>query len=211
MSGVGKTFHSLRLAALGYRRFSCDAWIARRLALRADEPDETIGALAAWMGFPDDERYAERAAWYRRLEAEALEDVLAHPGGGDGDDSPLVIDTTGSVVYLPDRLLTRLRAAVCVVHLETPPDQRARMLEAFLARPTPLIWGSAFDRHEGESRSDALHRCYARLLDTREKAYARLAHIGVGFEEHRRPGFDLPGRVRAAWKRTIDERPGARR
>lgn len=123
MSGAGKTFWTKRLAAAGWDAICCDDGIEQRLAPRLAQGGHAgINGVAAWMGWPDGRDYAEREAQY--LEAEihilqkALDDVVKAAG------RPLVLDTTGSVIYAGTNLLLQLRRRMTVVYLAAAADEQ---------------------------------------------------------------------------------------
>ena len=93
-----------------------------------------------------------------------------------GAGQPVVVDTTGSVIYLSEKLQACLRAVCQVVFLELPPGGRALLLGRFKAAPKPLVWGSMYQPLAGESQDESLSRCFGFLLDGREKRYRALAH-----------------------------------
>ena len=117
MSGSGKTFWTRKLAAAGWRAVSCDDAIEARLAPRlAAGGFVGINGVAAWMGWPDSPAYAEREAEYLAEEIAVMDEFLS---ALEKDESgvPMVLDTTGSVIYAQNNLLMRLRRAMTVVHL----------------------------------------------------------------------------------------------
>lgn len=174
MSGVGKSHHAAALTAHGFVHHDIDAAIAARLddlcaPLPGERPVETVGR---WMGMPWQEGRLGREQRYLALEAELTERAL--------DRSDLqenhVIDTTGSVVYLPEPTLERLQHGATVVHLRTAPSDVDAMLERYLSEPKPVIWGDAWAPRDGESNEATLRRCYPALLRWRGDRYRRLAH-----------------------------------
>jgi len=196
MSGVGKSFWARRLAAQrGFVRHDCDGEIGARLSsiVQVAPGEEPVHALGRWMGMPWSPGYREREARYLALEEAvtrdaldaALDAALAAPG-------PHVIDTTGSVVYLPGPLLERLRACGRVVYLRTPDERRDAMLRRYLEEPKPVVWGDAFAAAPGETPEQALPRCYASLLAWRDQRYAALAHVVIdgGALEASDPGLE---------------------
>lgn len=188
MSGVGKSFWAKRLAERGWIRHDCDGAIGARLgALVVPAPgEEPVHALGRWMGMPWSEGYAEREARYLALEEEVTREALDAANEGEH-----VIDATGSVIYLSDSLLERIRAECRVVYLRTPDARRDAMLARFLEEPKPVVWAGAFDP-AGEPPEAALPRSYAELLERRDRLYARLAHVTLdGAElEANDPGVD---------------------
>lgn len=191
MSGIGKSFWAKRLAERGFVRHDCDGAIGEHLSeLVTPAPgEEPVHALGRWMGMPWTAGYAAREARYLALEEqvtrEALERALSTPGRH-------VIDTTGSVVYLPSPLLERLRASCRVVYLRTPEARREAMLRRYLEEPKPVVWGQSFAAGPDEEPEAALPRCYAELLAFRDRRYAALAHVvldGAALEAND-PGVD---------------------
>jgi shikimate kinase len=198
MSGVGKSWWTARLAAVGFRHHDCDAAIAARLGdLVRPEPGEApVRALGRWMGMPWSDGYAEREARYLALEAEvtaaALDRALHHEAPPSTDDSAQevrrrvvgdVIDTTGSVIHLDPTLLARLRACTRIVHLRTPPSDQERMLALYLSEPKPVVWAGVYAPAPGEPAEAALARCYPRLLAERTARYEALAHVTLDARE----------------------------
>src|SRR5579871_4294680 len=84
MSNTGKTTRSVVLKdSLGFHGVDVDGEICTALGL-AD-----MDALAAWMGYPDSEGYAEREKKYLEMERKSVTKERITNGN-------LVIDTTGS-------------------------------------------------------------------------------------------------------------------
>ncbi len=177
MSGIGKSFWAQRLAAeRGFLRHDCDAEIAAGLATLAPvAPGEApVHALGRWMGMPWSSGYAEREAQYLALEERVTRRALAAVRERSGEH---VLDTTGSVIYLPDDLLAGLRETCRVVYLRTPERWRDAMLARYRLEPKPVVWDGAFVPRDGEAFVDALPRCFAELLRRRDERYAALAHV----------------------------------
>lgn len=198
MSGAGKTFLSKRLEALGFQRVSVDERIEDRLRQELPKDQRGLQAVANWVGFPEDPWYAQRAAIYLKLEEAVLSSELdrleaASPGGV----GPYVLDTTGSVVYLSNEVLSRLREATTVIHLETPVQVRREMYAAFMKKPTPLIWRHPSGGGHGPIPEAASGDAFLQLIDAREKAYQALAHETLGYDERRAPDFDVGSRFKA--------------
>ncbi len=180
MSGVGKSFLAKRLvAAAGFSRRDCDGEIGARLGdLVGVRPgEEPVHALGRWMGMPWSDGYTGRQAQYLALEERVTEEAMV------GLTDKTVIDTTGSVIYLSPALLADLRARTRVVHLRTPPDRYAAMLERYLVEPKPVVFGDAFRAKPGEPPEAALPRCYERLLVERSARYEALSHVSIYVSE----------------------------
>src|ERR1700761_3320776 len=108
MSGAGKSYWTKRLAAAGYPAISCDDQIEQRLASTLRGGGFTgINGVAAWMGWPDRDTYAERESQYLSEEIAALDEALSHLEKNPA--SELILDTTGSVIYCGNNQLHRLR------------------------------------------------------------------------------------------------------
>ncbi len=187
MSGAGKTYWSQRLAESGYLHLCCDDLIAARLGLDSSDSEESIAVLSEWMGFPWDDGYRDRAQQYRQHEADVLESALAW-APGDGTER-VVLDTTGSVIYLESGLLGRMRDLFVVLHLETTLEVQEEMAESFISRPTPLIWPEEYGPDLFADELDSLRSLFPRLLQERERLYSDLSHLGVPLAMRGSPDF----------------------
>ena len=94
-------------------------------------------------------------------------------------DKNLLIDTTGSVIYLPHPVLQRLRENTLIIYLEATDDIRKLLFERYITNPKPVVWGSSFNKNTGESDLDALKRCYPQLLEFRATRYRELADVVI--------------------------------
>ncbi len=130
MSGAGKSFWTKKLAAEGWAAISCDDRIEEKLASRlAAGGYSGINGVAAWMGWPDNEKYAEREAEYLEEEIHTLGEVLT--GLEREPDKPLVLDTTGSVIYTGNNLLLRMRRRMTVVYLAASAEEQQLLIERY--------------------------------------------------------------------------------
>lgn len=208
MSGTGKSYWSFKLEAIGYRRLCCDERIAARLAPELRAAGAPDGQMGPWLGMPYDPGYAERAARYAALEHEVVAEILDELEGLPEDRAAdIVVDTTGSVVYLDAALLERLRRLCTVVYLAVPGAQRDAMLARYLAQPRPVLWHGHYAPRPGETRQDALARCYAELLAARQAQYEALAHVTIAHAQRAQPGFDAHALIEAAKRPLRDEKP----
>lgn len=182
MSNAGKSYWAKRLEVeQGYTRFCCDDLIARELQVRYPHSRLTnVDDLAIWMGMPYEVEYREREAAYLQAEETVLEEILENV-----ESESAVIDTTGSVIYLPDHLLDRLRHISTVVYLSTSDDHLTQMIETFFSNPKPLVWGQVWNLESGESHEASLMRCYPELLRWRRTRYEALADVTVAHERRR--------------------------
>jgi len=191
MSGSGKSYWSIKLAELGFRRFCCDDLIAEKLAPELRQANGTSRGLAEWMGFPYEPHYRERESRYLAFEIESLNEIFGDIESCESNTGErMVIDTTGSVIYTGDKVLTRLCRCTTVVHLSTPPEVKERMLKSYVAQPRPVLWRDVFSRKRGETNDEALARCYPRLLFARERLYGRYADVSVDYHKRNEPSFD---------------------
>ena len=190
MSGSGKSHWSTELAELGFLRFCCDDLIADKLAAELTRSDGTAMDLGEWMGFPYEPQYKERESKYLACEIAVIGGVLDYLSRSNPEQK-VVVDTTGSVIYAGDDILGKLRSTTTVVHLETPPEIKERMLEVYVDQPRPVLWRDIFSREQGETNEEALARCYSRLLLSRERLYGEHAHVTIDYYARRREGFGV--------------------
>ena len=151
----------------------CDAEIAARLAsiVTPLPNEEPVHALGRWMGMPWTAGYAERETRYLALEDDVTRAALTDAREGH------VIDTTGSVLYLPRERLDAIRARCRVVYLRTPDARRDAMLRRYLEEPKPVVWAGAFHAAPNQPPLDALPSAYRALLASRDQLYDSLAHV----------------------------------
>jgi shikimate kinase len=191
MSGAGKTFWTKKLAAEGWSAISCDDRIEQKLASRlAAGGHSGINGVAAWMGWPDSPKYAEREAQYLEEEIHTLGEVLT--GLERESERSLVLDTTGSVIYTGNNLLLRLRRRMTVVYLAASEKELQLLIERYLSDPKPVLWRGAFRPKPGETPQDTVARCYPALIAARRQSYETLAHCTLQVAELRDPAFDTP-------------------
>jgi shikimate kinase len=192
MSGAGKSYWAQKLAAAGFRVIGVDDRIEAKLAPElAAGHYNGIGGVAAWMGWPDDPAYRERAQKYLECEiksmGEALDEIQA--SGEDGT----ILDTTGSVVYTGEEICRRMQNLTTVVYLEASPAEQELLIERYLSDPKPVLWDSHFVQRRGESTQDAIARCYPELIAHRKKLYERCAHYIVSMNLLRDGKLDARG------------------
>jgi shikimate kinase len=175
MSGAGKTFWTKRLAESGYPAISCDDRIEQRLGPRlAAGGHAGINGVAVWMGWPDSETYAEREAEYLAEEIHTLDEVLTELE--QQKEKPLVLDTTGSVIYTGNNLLMRLRRQMAIVYLAASAEEQKLLIERYLSDPKPVLWRGAFQARPKETPHETVARCYPLLIAARRQSYEALAH-----------------------------------
>ena len=189
MSGAGKTFWTKKLAAAEYPAVSCDDRIEQKLASRlADGGYTGINGVAAWVGWPDSEMYAERESDYLAEEIHTLDEILTELERQP--DKSLVLDTTGSVIYTGNNLLMRLRRQMTIVHLVASAKEQQLLIERYLNDPKPVLWRGAFQPRAGEKPRETVARCYPALVSARHQSYEALAHCTVQVAELRDGSLD---------------------
>lgn len=173
MSGAGKTHWAKQLESRGFRRFSADDHIECRLGqeLSVALGYAGISGVAEWMGQPYDGTYAQRSQKYLDLERDAMRELLSGLDRHLGSRRGMVIDTTGSVIYLPSEILRALHDSTAMVYFHTPESAHAEMARQYLLDPKPVIWGNSFNQTPGETPQQAIARCYPRLLRDRTAEY----------------------------------------
>ena len=177
MSGVGKSHWAKVLAARGWLRLDCDGEIAERLGelVCAREGEEPVHALGTWMGMPWTPRYREREAAYLALEGEVTRAALDRAREAAARGRDVVLDCTGSVIYLEPVVLERLARETEPIYLRTPDARREAMLARYLAEPKPVVWSSSFVPRADEPEGTGLRRLYPELLAFRDARYRALA------------------------------------
>jgi shikimate kinase len=175
MSGAGKTFWAKKLAENGVPAISCDDRIEQNLAPRLTAGGFAgINGVAAWMGWPDSPTYGQRESDYLTEEIHTLDEVLTELE--KHREKPLVLDTTGSVIYTGNNLLMRLRRQMTIVYLAASPQEQQLLIERYLNDPKPVLWCGAFQPKPKESPRGAVRRCYPALIAARRQSYEALAH-----------------------------------
>jgi shikimate kinase len=189
MSGAGKTFWTKKLAAEKWTAISCDDHIEEKLVSRlAAGGYSGINGVAAWMGWPDSAKYAEREAQYLEEEIHTLGDVLTSLD--QQAEKPLVLDTTGSVIYTGNNLLLRLRRRMTIVYLAASAEEQQLLIDRYLSDAKPVLWRGAFQPKSGESPQETVARCYPKLIAARRQSYEALAHCTLQVAELRDPALD---------------------
>src|ERR1700686_3265687 len=169
MSGAGKSYWTTRIAAAGDPAISCDTQIEDRLKPVLEAGGHRgINGVAAWMGWPHLSTYAEREAAYLSEEIAVLDEVLI--GLEKNPERDLVLDTTGSVIYVGNHLLHRLRKQMLVVYLAASRDEQQLLIKRYLEDPKP-----------------AVARCYPVLIGARRQSYEALAHCSIPVSDLREP------------------------
>ncbi len=177
MSNVGKTRRAKSLVAdpaLNFMSLNVDDLVEQKLKPHLEGKGfHGVDGVAAWMGQPYEARYPETQALFLKFEGEAMEGI------DYSVRKNLLIDTTGSVIYLPEAVLDVLKKNTIVVYLEATEDVKKLLFEMYVSNPKPVVWGSSFRKKSGETDLDALKRCYPGLLEFRAGKYSALADVKI--------------------------------
>jgi len=111
MSNIGKSFTAMRLRkSHGFDLYEVDEAIQKSLGLKSMQES------ADWMGFPYEATYAKREAEYLALESKLTAQAF------DKSDKNLILDTTGSVIYLDKQTRDLLSKKSVIVHIQAGPN-----------------------------------------------------------------------------------------
>ncbi len=181
MAGSGKTHWAKRIEDKGYKRYSFDELIKKELGSPKN--------LALWMGQPYEKKYSKTSAQYLEVEKKVIKFIISELKKNHQEN--IVVETTGSLIYLDSKLLKELSKLTKIVYLETPESVIIEMFNLYLYDPKPVIWGDAFSKKSGESNKRALQRSYYDLLKFRLKKYRKLANITLDYHLLRSELFNV--------------------
>lgn len=177
MSGVGKTTWASKFALAGFTWLHCDELIAARLRADGELNGASVEDVGRWMGFPYDAGYARREASYLAYEADVLTAIAESLPQAHAERRQLVIDMTGSAIYVDPTILDAIHICATFVYLTAASAQYRQLLEAYSASPRPVIWQTMYQPLPGEVPAATLARCYPRLMDARASLYAELSDV----------------------------------
>lgn len=184
MSGTGKTYWSKRLESQGFTRFGCDDLITIRLARQLGYSEISSFDMHQWVGYPDEATHTERAQQYLQAEEDVLLEIIAYLNNIDEQEN-IVIDSTGSVIYMQSSILATISRLTRMVYLGITPQDFERMLKYYLENPVAIIWNGFFRPLPMESRQETFARCYPQLIKSRERKYKELAQMTIAPSLHR--------------------------
>ncbi len=201
LSGCGKSHLASRLEAeRGFKRLCCDALIETELRPELESGGfEGILGVAEWMGQPYGPKYKHAQAAYLAAEERVMRkiiDSLGEDGWGLRED--VVIDSSGSVIYTGEEILTALKQRSRLIHLGIPESEFSFMFEQYLEDPKPVIWTDAFKQNPGESEKEALRRCYPELIRSRAKLYQKVSDVTLVMRRENRDMFSVLQLLRLA-------------
>lgn len=178
MSNIGKSHGALLLQKdFGFRRYEVDGEIQKTIGVGG------MTNASGWMGYPYEEKYAANEKSYLDLELEkTLLDL-------NTVDQNLVMDTTGSVIYLPEATHDWLRKNFLIISFDVAHTMMEDMLGEFFRSPKTVVWGNCFNQTANELGLDALRRCYPALLHDRIRRYRELADVTIPGEFSRLKGL----------------------
>lgn len=166
MSNIGKSFTAMRLRkSHGFDLYEVDEAIQKALNLKSMQES------ADWMGFPYEESYAAREAEYLSLESKLTQQAFDNP------KENLILDTTGSVIYLDKDTRDLLARKSVIVHIQAGPNNLERLEKLYFKSPKPLIWNGMYV--DGCDRTAALKSAYPKLLKSRMDAYNAIADVNI--------------------------------
>jgi shikimate kinase len=187
MSGIGKSHWAKWLSANhGYDLVDCDGLIEKKLKAEGVRFDAagTLG-LSHWMGQPYDPHYPKVSRIYINHERETMRAVITKLRAAPAS-ARMVVDTTGSVIYIGDEILDELKSLSKIYYLEAASANTSELFVRELTDPKPLIWDSMYQPNPGEKPEDARKRCFPALLESRAQRYAKMAHVAVPFDQHKK-------------------------
>jgi shikimate kinase len=193
-SGTGKSYWAEKLAReQSFTRFCIDDLIELKLAADLSKENVSgINGVANWMGMPYEQHYKENEGKYLTAERNSMNEVLKKVKQIDFE-SNVVIDTTGSVIYMGDAICQELHSLTTVVYFDVSEEFEEKMFNEFVSNPKPIIWGDSYKKINGESPMESLHRCYPELLHYRSTLYKQYADIIIPYEVHKESGLSSNG------------------
>ena len=206
MSGAGKSYWSKKMEEKGYQWYNCDEMIAEKLGPEFLGKGNTTLNLAKWMGQPFSKGYIKAEKLYLELEEAVVENICDKLEQSNKKNTPAVVDTTGSFIYLQKKLLNRLRALTKMVYLRLPEEKHEQLFDNFINDPKPVIWEGKFNSRKGENPQNALRRCYKDLLSFRNKRYSLLADHVLDYSFHQSPDREVD-ELLDLMKRSFEKNP----
>ncbi len=177
MSNIGKSYTAARLARTD--EFNCvevDSHIQNRLS------QTSIRSAAQWMGHPFEAGYSQKSRQYLDIEAELTQELCQRAGN-------IIIDTTGSVVHLPDNVIKSLKNNALCIYIKANNADISALIQRYMQHPKPTIWGESFKPVSGMSDLESMMACYPQLLAKRAALYENLADITLAAADLTQPGL----------------------
>lgn len=166
MSNIGKSYTATRLSKThDFQLVEVDRLIWKELE------HGSMSDFAAWQGQPYTDGYDEREAVSIALETKATEKAMAPVSGNS------LLDTTGSVIYVDEKIKRRLQNTFLIVHIAAGAEDLERLKDDYFALPKPLVWRGYYKKLEGKNEEESILACYPKLLSSRKTAYETLADV----------------------------------
>ena len=166
MSNIGKSFTASRMAkAFNFELIEIDTMIRERMG------HESMEKFAEWQGHPFEPGYKEREDLSIQMETSATQQAVDM----GKDRGNIILDTTGSVIYIDSPVRRHVRENFYVVHIKAEPSDLDRLTGEYFDNPKPLVWGCHYRPVPGLSGRESIHLCYPKLLMSRAKDYAAMA------------------------------------
>ena len=168
MSNIGKSYFATRLIRdFGFQGVEVDQLIQSQLG------QGSMDDHAKWLGQPYSEGYGARETKAMELEGNTTQDAMALcQQFGNG-----VLDAPGSVIYVDDDILLRLKSEFWLIYIEASDDDLERLRRLYVSSPKPLIWKDSFNSKLGATDDEAVLASYPHLLAQRAKIYQSLTDI----------------------------------
>ena len=190
MSNIGKSYLATRLVSeKGFERIGCDDLVETAIGDELKQLGYSgVNDVGRWMGQPYTANYSRNSAKFIECERAVMLDIIARLKLQKANN-PLVIDTSGSVIYVGEDVIQELKTLSKIVYLEASELHREKLFKLYIDEPKPVVWGESYSRLPGESDFDSLARTYPLLLNYRTEQYKRHADLTIPYETHR--GMDL--------------------
>lgn len=182
MSNIGKSHFAHQLQSqFGFSVIEVDAAIQKRLG------ETSMSAHAAWLGQPYSDGYAQREAKAVQLESEATSNAI----DGCLALGNAVLDAPGSMIYIEDNVLARLKSEFLCIYLEANSSDIDRLKSLYYTEPKPLIWNDNYDSKLAVNPDEAVMASYENLLAKRSQIYSALADLTLSAQDLYMGEFDL--------------------
>lgn len=179
MSNIGKSYCGQLLRDNhGFKLYEVDNFIQAALDIVDMEEAST------WMGYPYEKRHKKNEKEYLKIEQAKTRGV--HIPATDN----LVLDTTGSAIYLDETTHAWLKDEFLIVNFDVSQSMIQDMMGEFFRSPKTVVWNGSFSQKKDELGIDALRRCYPALLEDRIERYRNLADINIPGEFSRQKGLE---------------------
>ena len=184
MSGSGKSFWAKKLSHLGFKVICCDEMIARLLWPKLKNFNKITLKMANWMGMPFSLKYLEAEKKYLNLEHEVIDRICSELETKKFNNSRIVIDTSGSLIYLEKKLLKRFCNLTLLIHLGIAKEKFNDQFNLFIKDPKPVIWKGLYIPKKNESKYETLSRCYRKLIEFRLNKYIKISDCSINYSFH---------------------------